>query len=346
MMKNRNRTMRKNWLSTLGFIVLALLVALPATTEAAKKPKQGWTPKLTLGLNLSLAQTANVPGIDDGITMNIGALINGSLLYRKRVHEWKTDLDAVHTQTKTPAIDPFVKTADKLDLKSYYTFRPKHKYGLGLFLGAELSTSIFPNKLVVGEKSRLEINSLDKTEPTKKTLEKNDEHRLTDSFNPLLLKQKLGFEIQPYKDKFTKLSLKIGYAAQEVFASGHTVGGKADLAPNPNEVNPAKVIYTLTPLQDYIQTGVDLSVSLTGSLQKRISFALTANFMLPITTNIDTKGLTGFELLNADINFKVGVKLAKWASLDYLFRAIRAPLLIDKWQVSSNLALTIKADFI
>ena len=40
------------------------------------------------------------------------------------------------------------------------------------------------------------------------------------------------------------------------------------------------------------------------------------------------------------------MKLAKWASLDYLLSAKRIPLILDKWQVQNNLLFTTGFDII
>ena len=51
-------------------------------------------------------------------------------------------------------------------------------------------------------------------------------------------------------------------------------------------------------------------------------------------------------LINADVSFKVGVKVTNWASLDYVFSAKRLPLIIDQWQVLNNLVLSITAQIL
>ncbi len=308
-------------------------LALKKSKKKIKK-KNGWFPKLKLGANLSLAQAANVPGVDDGLALSIGIVINGELLYLNGSHEWKTELIAIHTQTKTPTIEPFIKTADNLNLKSFYTYRFKGKYGVGIFGGLQLSTAIFPTNLVVAKDTPVVNVTADGTKETPRTLKANTAEQLTGAFAPMVLKQKLGITARPFKDKVATLDVKLSFAGQEVFAKGRTV---QDDAATPE--------LELRILQDYLQAGAELNISIAGSLHKRIVYAFNADFMLPFVTSIPTQ-LTGFQLLDANISFKVGVKLAKWASIDYVFRALRMPLLTDKWQVSNNLVLSITADFI
>lgn len=322
-------------------------LALKKINKAKYKKKEGWFPKLSLGVNISLAHASNVPGVDDGVAFSLGVVINGSLLYLKDGHEWKTDLTAVHTQTKTPTIDPFVKTADNFDLKSFYTYRFKSKYKVGLFGGLQATTALFPTNLVVAADTNYVKINPDGTKvgtpdpnnasiiiPEITKLAKNTPLNLTGPFNPFIFKQKLGATAKPYEDKFAALDLKVSLAAQQVWASGLTV---QDDAATPE--------LELRVLQDYVQLGLELNFGISGSVSKRITYAFQADLMLPFVTSVPTT-LTGFELLNADISFKVGVKLAKWASLDYVFRALRIPLLTNNWQVTNNLVLNVKADFI
>lgn len=311
------------------------------------KKKEGWFPKLSLGVNMSLAHAANVPGVDDGVAFSLGVVINGSLLYLKDQHEWKTDLTAIHTQTKTPTIDPFVKTADNFDLGSFYTYRFKSKYKIGIFGGLNINTALFPTNLVVASDTNYVKVNADGTKvgtedpnnpgtiiPEVTRLQKNIALNLTGPFNPFIFKQKLGVSSKPYEDKLATLDLKVSLAAQQVFASGLTV---QDDAATPE--------LELRLLQDYVQLGMELNIGISGNISKRVIYEFKADLMLPFVTSIPTN-LSGFELLNADLSFKVGVKLAKWASLDYVFRALRVPLLTNKWQVTNNLVLNIKADFL
>ena len=49
--------------------------------------------------------------------------------------------------------------------------------------------------------------------------------------------------------------------------------------------------------------------------------------------------LEGVELTNVEISGKLSVKLAAWASLDYVLSAKYLPLIIDEWQVQNGLLL-------
>ncbi|HAA55130.1 MAG TPA: hypothetical protein DCE42_10245 [Myxococcales bacterium] len=307
-------------------------VLMAINKKAKKKPKNGWFPKLTLGLNTSLVSSDNVPGIDNGITLTFGILVEGGLLLRQNAHEWNSTLKLVHTQTKTPTIEPFIKTADALDLKTSYTYRFKDKWQTGLHVDAEFSTALFDGNLVVNQDTNIRILDFKGNEVGTNTAQKNTPFLLTRAFSPMLLKGKAGVNFSPQDEKFLKLEMAVDAVGQSVIAAGNTV---ADDAATPT--------LELKQLRTYAQAGLELDIKMTGSVNKFINYAFVAELMYPIITNVETD-LKGFDLLNADLSLKVSFKLAKWASLDYVFQAKLIPLLVEQWQVTNNLVLSVKAD--
>ena len=101
----------------------------------------------------------------------------------------------------------------------------------------------------------------------------------------------------------------------------------------------------LKQLENFQQFGLQLETELTGKIKKELIYAFRVELMYPLYTSIDTE-LSGFDLLNTDISFKLGLKLGKWASLDYLFGAKRLPLIVDQWQLVNNLVLSITANIL
>ena len=91
--------------------------------------------------------------------------------------------------------------------------------------------------------------------------------------------------------------------------------------------------------------GLQLETELGGKLNKRVAYAFRVELMIPFYTSVDTE-LTGFDLLNTELSFKVGLKMSKWASLDYVFSARRYPIIVDQWQVVNNLVLSLTADIL
>ena len=89
-----------------------------------------------------------------------------------------------------------------------------------------------------------------------------------------------------------------------------------------------------------IQAGLEATVTVTGKLsEKRITYALGYDMLIPFVNN-DDSDRSAIDLANIEFYAKVSFKLFSWASLDYEFRALRKPQLVDKWQVQNNLLLT------
>ncbi|MCD6500289.1 MAG: hypothetical protein J7M25_18490 [Deltaproteobacteria bacterium] len=309
-----------------------------ATVKKAVKPKpkkrtQGWFPRLKVGLNMSLVHNKNVPGIDDGLTFTMGLLVGGNLKYIHGGHGWITNLTLVEGLSKTPNVDPILKTADELDLSTAYRYEFKRLKSLNVFAMLELVTPVAPGDLVPKDDQALLLHDTDGNDRTD-SARHDMRYRLTPAFSPLTFKQLVGTGIKPTSDPFAMMNVKLSLVTQEVWASGYTINDDKDTP----ELD-------LTQLENYQQAGVQLNAEIKGTFKKRLNYAFAAEFMFPFYTSIDTD-LSGFDLLNANISFKVGVKVASWASVDYVFSAKRIPLLVRQWQVLNNLVLTLTANIL
>jgi hypothetical protein len=98
----------------------------------------------------------------------------------------------------------------------------------------------------------------------------------------------------------------------------------------------------LQQMEDSAEIGAELQIKLSGKHKELITYGARAEFMYPFWDN-STSGLEGGDLLNMEFELLFGVKLAKWISLDYAFKAQKFPLIIDEWQISNNLLLTLTA---
>lgn len=295
--------------------------------------KEGWFPKLSLGISLALNDSRKVPGVDDGLTLGFGLVLSGELLYLRRQHKWLTELKVVHTQTRTPNLGLFVKTADDFDLKTAYTYQLQSS--IGIFVSGQITSALFAGDLILVEDQTAAVKGFKgNLTGEKKQIGAKVPFRLTPGFSPLLLKQAIGLDATPHEDKNSKFSMKLGAAAQEVFASGFAV-----------EDDAATPELEIRQLQNYAQAGVQLNVVFTGSFNKQVSYSFLTEFLYPVVTNVATD-LKGFDLLNTDISLKVSLKLSDWASLDYLFSAKKIPLLSERWQVVNNLVLSLSANIL
>lgn len=302
-----------------------------------KKLKDGWHPKLDAGFNFAFSQSQGVVGVPDGMSMALGLLLNGGLVYRYRAHAWITTLAMVHTQSKTPGIDLFIKSADKLELASYYQYRfPKLKM-LGIIGGVKLTTALLPGSLIVTEDTAIDRTPDDPTDFYDLALAQKA-FRLTDAFAPLLFKQFVGGLVKPFTRKWMNIDVRLGIGGVEVWTQDCYV-----LDDNED----TEGILELKQLQDYQQAGVELQLSVTGvAFDKILTYGVHAEIMYPFVTSIDTGDLKGADLFNTEFKVLLGIKLWKWVSLSYALAILRIPMILDDWQVTNTLLLTVKANIV
>jgi hypothetical protein len=298
--------------------------------EAEKKEKKRWSYKVKAGLNTSLVHNKNVPGIDDGLNATIGALVESEVTYEIAPHTWGARLKIVHTRAKTPTLDPFIKTADELNLKTFYKYDLGVWDKLSLIGSVQLITALFPGNLVYADSTTLIKNNLDGSTIFVQAFP-HEPYEITPAFSPTLLKQAVGVTAQPATDPVASLDLTVTMAGLEVWARGYTVDDDGDTP----EIE-------LTELQSYQQVGPQLEAVLAGKIKEKLSYSFAAELMFPVYTSVDTE-LSGFNLMNADITFELSVEIKKWASLSYAFSAKRNPILLDEWQILNNLVLSLTA---
>ncbi|MCA9526520.1 MAG: hypothetical protein KC549_09535 [Myxococcales bacterium] len=314
---------------------------------AAEKPLEGWQYKLDVGFNAGYNHSSTVVGQPDGATLQLGIAVNGAADLYAGQHEWHNSLTIAHQQTKTPAIDPFVKTSDNFELMTMWLYKPVVLPWLGPFARARLQTQIFAGHLVFGEDKNLAIRdvdgnvvlpgdlttiTVDQADGTTKQfsqLPAQEEYKLTDPFEPLTLRQSVGAFARALDRNDVKVTFTLGLGAQEVLTQeGYTLAD--DDKTNELEIK---------QLQDSQQVGVEVGAEASGTIGQQITWSVNANTLYPFIVEADTD-LEGVDLTNVEFNGKVGVKLAKWASLDYVLTAKRIPLVLDDWQVQNGVLLS------
>jgi hypothetical protein len=297
---------------------------LPDKVKAAKKRVEGWTFGLTLGGSVSVAHANSVVGQIDGTTIALGAQLTGSASYLRGGHEWRNSLKLSETVTRTPAIDEFVKSNDLLTLDSIYLYHFKRLSWLGPFVRFQLETAIFPNSDVRGEDVTYSVDGVTR----------GPQHKIhiTDAFSPLTLKQSAGLFAKPAWRDDIDVEIKLGFAARQTFADGQLVVDDDDTT-DPIEVK---------SLKDFVQGGPVAGITIKGKLKKGlITYYLDAETMLPVLNDLDdADDRNSLDLLNVAFHAGISFKLFSWMSMDYQFRAIREPQLLDAWQVQNNLLLT------
>lgn len=310
--------------------------AAPAA-EAAKpaEPAGPWTLSLELGLNGALSNSSGVVGAEDGNTVQFGMALKGVAKLREGAHEWRNSLTIAETQTQTPALPVFIKGNDVFELRTMYLYHLPAVPWLGPFVRARMQTSLFPGRLVLPDPAIPvtvdgEATALDpKTEDGKSygVLE------LTDPFQPLRLRESAGVFAQPVDAPMLGLTVTVGAGAQQVFADGGRAVKDDDTTPAIEVVS----------LDDSQQIGVEVELEAEGQVTETVRYSLGINMLYPFYSDPELTPagdpLEGIELANVEIDGKISVKLAAWASLDYVLSAKYLPLIIDEWQVQHGLLL-------
>ncbi len=316
--------------------------------KKAEEVKEGWDNTLSLGANFSYGQSKSWVGNPDGATMQIGVLMNGAANYRKGSHRWLNEGKLVHTQTRTPTIPVFVKSADELVLKSTYYYAPKRLEWLGPFGRGTLSTPLFPGYYVGSESALVNEVSGDTTttfalyEP----LVDGVPYKLglSSGFEPMILKEVGGVMASPVdKGNRLKLSCHLGLGAEEVLTQGGYVVKEVNDTAGEVDTDGETFSYAKTvvvvPLESYQSVGAEFELNASGALGETMTWTFNATFFQPVyTTSVTAEDVSS--LLNVDTSGKVSVKLAKWASLDIVVAARKYPLILDEWQFQSGLLLT------
>ncbi len=309
---------------------------------------EGWDTSLAVGANYSYTQSQSWVGNPDGATMQFGVLMNGAANFRHGSHRWLNEGKLVHTQTRTPMIPVFVKSADEVSIKTTYFYAPKKIDWLGPFARGTLNTALLPGYYVGADPALV-------TEPSGDTFETveayypllgDDPYKLglTGSFEPLILKEVLGVMANPV-DRGTKLhvGMHLGAGAEEVFTSGGYVVKEVNDTSGEVDVGGEAFAYDKTvviiPLESYLSVGAALEVEAAGAFNEQVNWSLSATFFQPVYTTAEAANASG-SLLNTDVSAKISVKLAKWASIDLVAAARKFPLILDEWQFQSGVLLT------
>lgn len=318
----------------------------------------GWHPLLVLSGNFALGQTKNVPGTANGVIYNFGYLLNSGIGYLSdnREHEWLNSLKMQLGFSRTEVADAVVKSLDAIDFKTSYLYHLPSVPWLGPFVSFRVNTTMLPgydiragdiNVLKLGVTEELQFsdagnpidadgNVIDAGHDRVHTVSAGNKIDLTDAFAPSTLKESLGLFAAPISNKRMRLEARAGFGAWETFVrDGYVI-----------EDNDATAdLWELRALQDSVQLGPELGLTFTGIIDKKITYSFGALFMQPVYHNAETD-LDGVELMNVELEAILGVALAEWISVDYAFKAVRQPLLVEDWQIQNTLLVSINFNIV
>ncbi len=292
------------------------------------KSEDGWDFTLSIGATVNVSQNDSVVGQPDGTSITLGSKFNFGADYNKGGHEVRSRLDIANTFTQTPVVDEFVRTNDLMTLETIYYYHFESVPWFGPFARLNLQTSIFQGEDVQAETKDYIIRGADGTVENITA----DRLKLTDPLQPLTLKESAGFFARPLDHRWLSIEFRIGLGAQQIFADG-------GLAINDNG-DTAEI--EVDRLVDSSQAGAEAALTATGAaFGKRVTYKAGAESLTPFFSSSDADtDKSAVDLTNVTVYAQLSFKLVSWASLDYEFKAIRQPVLLDEFQIQNNLLLT------
>lgn len=291
--------------------------------------QDGWDFTLSLGATFNFSRNSSVIGQPNGTSVTAGSKVNFGADYNSGGHEVRNVVNVTNTFTRTPVVDEFVRTNDLLALESIYYYHPESVPWLGPFVRLNLRSSIFTGEDVQPEAVDYLIRNTDGTTE----LINAERLELTGPLQPLQLKESAGVFARPINHRWLRAELRIGLGSLQTFAEG-------GLAINDQDGTPE---IEVDRLANSFQAGAEAVLSLDGSLfKKRVTYSAGVEALMPFITESDDSASDkgAVDLTNIEAFMQVSFKLVTWASLDYEFRAIRQPILLDEFQIQNNLLLT------
>ncbi len=303
--------------------------------KPAEPTPDGWALKLSLGATGSYNHSKKVVGTVDGATQQYGLIVNGSANLTAGQHAWENALKITETQTRTPQLDKFIKSADELAFQTTYLYHFDGLDWVGPFARASVTTQLFASYDVKATDTTVVRTTRDGATITK-TRVAEDRINMTKPFEPMLLKEGVGAYANPYNEKWLAVKTKLGAGLQEVVVGDGYTLDKYDAATN---------TMTLKQLEDSTQGGAEAELELGGALAENITYGAKATVFYPLYTSVETD-LSGIDLMSTDLSAKLSVRLAKWASLDYVVSAKKVPLILNEWQIQNGVMLTAGFDLL
>lgn len=294
---------------------------------AAKKNPDGWKHSVNVGATGAMTTATDVIGTADGTTAQIGAVLDGALTWTAAQQELRTTLRMQYAQTRTPALDAFVKSADVVDLGSTWMYRLTALDWVGPYARARAVSQMTDGYLMRPGATTV-VRTPAAGAASKTEMAAKDRIALAGAFEPVLIAESAGAFANPIESKALTVKAKIGIGAQHFLTSGGYA--VADDAKTPE--------LELKQLVGSHQAGGVFELQADGAATEQVSWKGQASVFAPLYSSTTTA--TGLDAMSYELLAGVSVKLASWASLDYVVSARRLPAILDKWQTQSNLLIT------
>ncbi len=294
---------------------------------ASKKKPDGWTYNINLGATGAMNTASDVIGTTDGTTAQIGGVVDGAATWTRDRQELRSTLRLQYAQTRTPALDAFVKSADVIDLGSVWMYRLSALDWVGPYARARAMSQMTDGYLMRAAPTTV-VRTTTSSGTTKGEVAAKERIALAGGFDPLLIAESAGAFANPIESKALTIKAKIGVGAQHFLTDGgFAVADDAKTAE-----------LELKQLASSHQAGGVFELQADGAATEQISWKGQASVFAPLYSSTSTA--TGMDAMSYELLAGVSVKLSSWASLDYVVTARRLPAILDKWQTQSNLLFT------
>lgn len=305
-------------------------IELAKEAHAAEDREDGWKLGLSLAGTVSFLHSSLVVGQENGVTLQFGGVARTHANLTWGNHEWRNNLSLEHLQTKTPSIEPFLKSADMLEAQTLYLYRLPFLDWIGPYARARAFTPIFPGEGVPADDVTLRRVSPDGTFVDEFATGQKA-FLLTSWLEPLTIAESVGAFAEPLSLEQFTVSAKLGVGGQHVIVrDGYVV---SDDAATPE--------LELAALQTVHSAGVEGEIGIKGVfIPDRLSWGGLANVYYPILISVPTE-LDAFEVTHLDLTGNISFKITEGISLDYLVRARRQPFVLNDWQVQNSVLLTL-----
>ncbi len=302
----------------------------PLTAEAEAIPeeaKDGWHFRFNPSSTLAVSDSRNVVGQPDGYTLIFGLNVDTQVQMLRGPHEWRSSLLIMEAIARTPVIKQFIITTDTFKLDSAYLYSLVSWFG---FYGRlALDSNLFP-----GYDARTDhVTYAIKRKDGSVYHTYDDRLKLTDSFQPVTLKEGLGPFFRPLRKEHVNLEFLLGLGFWQSFADGALTLADDEATPEV-EVN---------PLENVMQIGGESLTKLWGELwEKRIAYLAAVELMMPFYVDPEPENkLEGIDRLNVDILARLTFRLTEWFGVAYEFKAVREPQLEKDFQIQNNMLLVL-----
>jgi hypothetical protein len=299
--------------------------------EKEEKKNRRWSKLVSLGSTISLGQSSSAVGKANGTTASLGATLVGRFTYLAGSHQLDTAVSLQIQQSRTPVVDAWVKTLDQFKVASSYVYRLESSPWLGFFASLSLETALFG-----GNDPRERPWDYVISEPNGKTTTDHGSNiLLTKELSPTFVDQSAGVHFTIIEQDNAKVTLRLGLGSVEAFTRHGVV-----LV----DVMPPTLIH-LRRMEDYQQAGVEARIDAAGAFNGFVTYAFYVDVLAPFYNSIE-RGLSGNDLINFDVSLKLGFKLSKWASIDYVMGVRRFPLLVDVVQAWNGLMFSFAGNIL